>query len=62
MRTFALFGAKNFEFFKIYDVSARTKGKRGLASAEILRTREGGQFSRFCADVFYGRSIRVRVG
>jgi len=25
MRTSALFGAKNFEFFEIYDVSARTR-------------------------------------
>jgi len=25
MRTSALFGAKNFEFFEIYNVSARTR-------------------------------------
>jgi len=30
VRMFALFGAKNFEFFEIYGVSARTKG-RGLS-------------------------------
>jgi len=27
MRMFALFGAKNFEFFKIYGVSAKTSGE-----------------------------------
>jgi len=26
MRTFALFGAKSFGFFEIYDVSAQTRG------------------------------------
>jgi len=26
MRTYALFGAKNFGFFEIYGVSARTRG------------------------------------
>jgi len=41
MRTSALFGAKTFKFFKIYGVSART---RGLSSADILRTRGRGQF------------------
>jgi len=29
MRTSALFGAKNFRFFKIYGVSARTRGEVG---------------------------------
>jgi len=29
MRTSALFGAKNLEFFEIYGVSARTRGWRG---------------------------------
>jgi len=33
----ALFGAKNFGFFEIYDVSARTRG--GEASEDIFRTR-----------------------
>jgi len=27
IRTSALFGAKNFKFFKIYGVSARTRGR-----------------------------------
>jgi len=43
MRTAALFGAKNFGFFEIYIVSARTRGD--WASAGILQTkREGSQF------------------
>jgi len=37
MRTYTLNGAKNYGFFEIYGVSARTK--RGWASAEILWTR-----------------------
>jgi len=40
----ALFGAKIIGFFEIYGVSARTGG-------------EGVNFSRFCADVFYGRPL-----
>jgi len=35
---------KNFGIFEIYGVSTRTRG-------------EGVNFSRFCADVFYGRPI-----
>jgi len=47
---------KNFGFFEIYDVSARTR--RDRANADIFRTREKGvSFSRFCADVFYGRPL-----
>jgi len=55
-RTSALFGVKNYEFLKIYGVSARAKG--GLASAEILRTR--GEVVNFCdfADS-YGRSLNT---
>jgi len=45
MRTSALFGAKNFEFFEIYGVSARTRGEEGV------------DFSRFCADAFHGRPV-----
>jgi len=49
MRMSVLFGAKNFGFFEIYAVSVRT---RGLSQCGQWR---GGNFSRFCADVFYGR-------
>jgi len=31
MRKSALFGVKNFEFFEIYGVSARTRGEGGLS-------------------------------
>jgi len=34
MQTSALFGGKNSEFFKIYGVSARTRGERCWASAD----------------------------
>jgi len=37
MRTFALFGAKNFGFFEIYGVSARTRGK-GSIFRDFVRT------------------------
>jgi len=54
MWTSALFGAKNFEFFKIYGVSTRT---RGLSQCRHFADKEEGViFSRFCEDVFYGRS------
>jgi len=60
MRTSALYGAKNFGFFENYDTSARTKERRGCASADIFRTRgEGVNFSRFCADVFNGRPVTL---
>jgi len=42
MRTSALFVQKNFGFFEIYGVSARTRGVN---------------FSRFCAEAFYGRPL-----
>jgi len=44
MRTTVLFAPKNFGFFEIYDVSARTRG-------------EGIQFFAIFADVFYGRPL-----
>jgi len=40
MRTSALFGAKSSRFSEIYGVSERTR----LNNADILRTKEGGQF------------------
>jgi len=51
MRTSAFFDAKNFEFFEIYSVSARTRGRRDWASADIFR-KKGVNFLRFCANVF----------
>jgi len=51
----ALFGAKNFEFFEIYGMSAQARGV-DRANADNLRTGgEGVNFSRFCAKAFYGR-------
>jgi len=49
MRTSVFFGAKNFGFFEIYDVLARAR-------------REPVWTSRFCANVFYGRSLKVSKG
>jgi len=57
MRTSALFGAKNFEFFEIYGVSARIRGERVSQSGDFFGQGGGVHFSRFCADVFYGRSL-----
>jgi len=56
------FGAKNFGFFEIYGVSARTRGRR----VEPVRTffGQGGKginFSRFCADVFYGLPLKTFI-
>jgi len=43
MQTSTLIGTKNFGFFEIYGVFARTRG--GWASADIFRTMgNGGQF------------------
>jgi len=58
MRTSSLFCAKNFGFFKIYCVSARIRGEKGLNQCgHFSDKREGVNFSRFCADVFYGRPL-----
>jgi len=57
IRASALFGAKNTEFFEIYGVSAWTRG-RGLNQCGHFSDKgEGVNFSRFCADVFYGRPL-----
>jgi len=58
MQKSAVFEANTFNFFEIYVVSSRTRGS--LSIANILRTRgEGVNFSRFCADVFYGRPLTL---
>jgi len=58
MLTFALFGAKNFGFFEIYIVSARTRGEGDLSQCGHFAKKGGGvNFSRFCADVLYGRPL-----
>jgi len=50
MWTSALFGAKNFGVFEFYGVFPQTRGE-----SEPLRiTGEEVNFSRFCADIFYG--------
>jgi len=52
MWTSALFGAKNFGFFEIYNVCAWT---RGVEPVRTFCGQGGGvNFSQFCADVFYG--------
>jgi len=51
MRTSAFFGIKNFGFFKIYVVYARTRG-RGLSQCGHFSDKaKGVNFSRFCAAV-----------
>jgi len=52
IRTFWL---KNFGFFEMYGVCARTRREGDWTSAGIMRT-GGSLFLRFYADVFYGRS------
>jgi len=58
MRTSALFVAKNFGFFEIYGVSART---REVEPVRAFFGQEGVSFSRYCADVFYGRPLVVKT-
>jgi len=55
MRMSALFDAKNFGFFEIYGVSARTRGE-GLSQCGHFSDKEA-NFSHFCANVFYGRLV-----
>jgi len=58
MRTYALFGAKNFGFFEIYGVSARTR-KEGLSQCgHFSNNGEGVNFSRFCTDFFNGLPLK----
>jgi len=50
-----VFGAKNFEVFEIYDMSARSK-ERGVEAVRTFFGKEGREesyFSQFSADVFY---------
>jgi len=47
------FWRENIGFFEIYGISARTREEEELSQCGHLRTR-GVNFSRFCADVFYG--------
>jgi len=54
MRTSSLYDAKKFGFFKIFGVSART---RRVEPVQTFYRREGVNFSRFCADVLYGRPL-----
>jgi len=56
MQTSALFGVKNSGFFKIYGVSARTRGEGGLSQC-VQFANKGVNFSRYCDDVFYGRPL-----
>jgi len=53
------FWRKNFGFFEIYGVSARTEGGRGA-----VRTfcRQEVNFSRFCADIFHGSPLLFKPG
>jgi len=59
MRTSALFDAKNCRFFEIYDVSAQTREEGQLSQCRDFYGQggEGVNFSRFCANVLYGRSL-----
>jgi len=61
MRTFALFGAKNFDFSKFL-VCPHGQGKDGVEPVRtFFRQGEGVNFSRFCADVFYGRPLKFKI-
>jgi len=55
MQTSALSGAKKLGFFEIYGVSARTRGE--LVRTYCRQGEGGGNFSQFCAGVFYGRNL-----
>jgi len=52
MGMFALFDAKNCKFFKIYGVSARTRGE-GVEPVWTIC----GQGGSICADILYGQPL-----
>jgi len=54
MVTATYFNKKKFEFFKKFMVCLNGQGGRGF---ESVRTAEV-NFSRICADVFYGRTLK----
>jgi len=54
MRTSSLFGPKKLRTFR--NLWCVRKDRGVWASADILQT-GGGNFLRFCADVFYGRPL-----
>jgi len=62
MRTSAFFRQKNFGFFEMFSVSARTRG-RGFSQCRHFSDKEGGvNFSQFCPDIFYGRPLIGKTG
>jgi len=60
MWTVALFGAIHRVFRNLWCVHT-DKGEEGVKPMRIFFGQEGGGsiFSRFCADVFYGRSLSI---
>jgi len=63
MRTFVLFGGKNFKFFEIYGVPAQTRGRgMGLSQCGHFAIKEKGvNFSRFYADIIGGLKALVNM-
>jgi len=61
MPTSAFFGAKNFGFFEICGVSARTRKEEGLSQCGHFADKGGEEvnFSRSCANVLNGRHLTV---
>jgi len=58
MRTFTLYGAKNFGFLEIYDVTARTKGLSQCVHFANKRGWRGSIFRDFVRTIFIdGQSL-----
>jgi len=57
MQTSALFGAKSFKFFEIYGVSAQPRERAVKQCRHFADKGKGVNFSRFFADVVYGRPL-----
>jgi len=51
----ALFGAKTSDILKFMVYRTKNGGKEGVEPVRTFCEQRGGQFYRFCADVFYGR-------
>jgi len=60
MRTFALFGAKNFGSFEIHRVSARTRGE-GVETVRIFYEQGGAIFRDFVRTSFLDGPFTIQL-
>jgi len=59
IQTSARFGEKKIQILEIYVVSLLTREEGRLSQCGHFRKKEVDQFLQVCADVFYGRLLKV---